>query len=66
MVLFNYAPSAPGSARLRRLATALSGREGALPDCYGLSAEQLAALLNAYKEAARSGLNKLPHATGPA
>jgi hypothetical protein len=52
MVVFDFAPNARGSVALRRLATALSGWEGALPDCYGMSAEELAALLNAYKEAA--------------
>jgi hypothetical protein len=46
MVLFNYAPSYTRSAKARALATALTGTEAALPDTYGYSAEDLAALLH--------------------
>jgi hypothetical protein len=42
----------------------LSGWEGALPDCYGLAAEELAALLNAYKEAAERSHNPGPRSEG--
>jgi hypothetical protein len=52
MVAFNFAPGFPGSVVARRLAVLLSGWEGALPDTYGMGAEELAALLNGYRQAA--------------
>jgi hypothetical protein len=46
MVLFNYAASYTRSPKARALATALTGTEAALPDTYGYTADDLAALLN--------------------
>jgi len=46
MVALRYAPSYQGQAAARRLATKLAGAEGGLPDTYGLSAAELARLLN--------------------
>lgn len=46
MVALRYAPSYQGQAAGRSLAKALAGAEGALADTYGMSAADLAALLN--------------------
>ncbi|APV48897.1 hypothetical protein BWI17_03885 [Betaproteobacteria bacterium GR16-43] len=46
MVGWNYAPGFRESASLRRLSSAMSGVEGALPDTYGMPAAQLAEMLN--------------------
>ncbi|HEY3636351.1 MAG TPA: hypothetical protein VGK95_14975 [Caldimonas sp.] len=46
MVALRYAPSYQGARAIRRFATQLTGAEGALPDTYGMSAADLAALLN--------------------
>lgn len=46
MVALRYAPSYQEHAAGRRLATKLAGAEGGLPDTYGLSAAELARLLN--------------------
>ena len=46
MVALRYVPSYQGQASARRLATKLAGAEGGLPDTYGLSAAELARLLN--------------------
>jgi hypothetical protein len=58
MVGFNFAPHFQRAARLRRVSAALVGFEGALPDTYGMKAEELADLMNQYKyrhEAAPEG-----------
>lgn len=58
MVGFNYVPHFDRAKRLRRAVAALAGFEGALPDTYGLKAEELADLMNEYKyryEAASEG-----------
>jgi hypothetical protein len=47
MVGFNYVSTYDRSRAARALATAISGCEGALPDTYGMKAEELAKLLNA-------------------
>ena len=46
MVGWNYTPEFRESARLRRISTALAGVEAGLPDTYGMSAADLAGLLN--------------------
>jgi len=46
MVGWNYSPGFSKSQRLRRVNTALAGTEAALPDTYGMSAEELADLMN--------------------
>ncbi len=58
MVGFNYAPHFDQAKRLRRAVAGLAGFEGALPDTYGMKAEELADLMNEYKyrhEAAAEG-----------
>jgi hypothetical protein len=58
MVGFNFAPHFRRAERLRGVSAALAGFEGALPDTYGLKAEELAYLMNEYKyrhEAATGG-----------
>jgi hypothetical protein len=46
MVAFNFMPSYDGARLGRRLARLIGGCEGALPDTYGKSAEELAEFLN--------------------
>jgi hypothetical protein len=46
MVGWNYSSDYQASARLRRVSFAMTGVEAALPDTYGISAEQLAELMN--------------------
>ena len=46
MVGWNYSPGFSKSQRIRRVNTARAGAEAALPDTYGMSAEQLADLMN--------------------
>jgi hypothetical protein len=45
-VTFNFAQSYTASRRARALARTVSGAEGALPDTYGMFAEDLADLMN--------------------
>jgi hypothetical protein len=49
MVLITYAPSYARLRKARAVSSALTGAEGALPDTYGHSAKQLAALLNEWR-----------------
>ena len=49
MVGFNFAPHFRRAERLRGVSAALAGFEGALPDTYGMKAEELAHLMNEYK-----------------
>jgi len=51
MVLIAFAPSYQQAQTARKVARALSGAEGALPDTYGFTAEALAEYLNAWKAA---------------
>ena len=55
MVMFNYAESYQGALAVRRINAALTGFEAALPDCYGLRAEELADLMNRYKAVQSDG-----------
>jgi hypothetical protein len=48
MVTLKFAPQYTDSPSGRAIANALSGAEGALPDTYGRSAEELALMLNEY------------------
>lgn len=50
MVGWNYSPAFGGSQRLRGINTAIAGVEAALPDTYGMSAEQLANLMNQLRD----------------
>ena len=52
MVVFDFAPSYRGFETGRRVASALAGAEGALPDTYGLKAADLAALMNEWRSRA--------------
>lgn len=54
MVGINYSPSYTKARTGRATAKALSGFEGALPDTYGLKAEDLALLLQYYRGKAES------------
>jgi hypothetical protein len=45
MVGWNYGAAFQAQAKLRKMAAAMSGVEGGLADTYGMSAEELAALL---------------------
>lgn len=48
---FRYAEGCGGKApRLRKLASSLTGVEGGVPDTYGFAAEDLARLLNTWRE----------------
>jgi hypothetical protein len=49
MIGVNYSASYEGQKAGRRVASALSGMEGAIPDQYEVSAEELCEVLNAAK-----------------
>jgi hypothetical protein len=49
MVGFDYAPHYQRAKRTRRISTALSAAEGALPQTYGLRVQQLAELMNLFR-----------------
>jgi hypothetical protein len=50
MVGWNYSSEFRGSTRLRRASTAVAGVEAALPDTYGMPAEQLADWMNQLRD----------------
>jgi len=52
MIVFNFSNTYTGQPRMRRIASAMTGAEGALPDTYGLSLHQLADKMNRAREAA--------------
>ncbi len=54
MVGFNFVPSFDRPRIGRRIAAAIVGCEGALPDTYGKRAEELAILLNLYVDVAKA------------
>jgi hypothetical protein len=54
MVGFNYAPTYTSSQRSRAFSKAVGGCEGAFPDTYGKSANELALILNAHLQQARA------------
>jgi hypothetical protein len=51
MVVFNFSNLHRGPEFARKLASKISGYEGALPETYGLSAEELAAVMNRWRQA---------------
>jgi hypothetical protein len=53
MVVFNFSNLHPRQRVLRKLSSAMSGYEAGLPETYGLSAEELAATMNDWRERAR-------------
>ena len=53
MVAFDFAERYRGQHRARAVARGLTGWEGALPNTYGMSARDLAALMTAYRDRAR-------------
>ncbi|MEM6687019.1 MAG: STM3941 family protein [Bacteroidota bacterium] len=50
MVMFNFSEQFQQHITMRKVNTKLSGSEGALPDTYGLTAKELASLLNTYQQ----------------
>lgn len=51
MVMFNFEPTYSRTQKLRAFNVGLVGFEASLPDNYGLKAEELAELLNKFKQA---------------
>jgi hypothetical protein len=49
-VVFNFSNLYPRQKLLRKLSSAISSHEGALPETYGLSAEELSAMLNDWRQ----------------
>lgn len=49
-VVFNYSSDYAEHEMARNLASSMSGHEGALPDTYGMAPQELADLLNRYRE----------------
>jgi hypothetical protein len=54
MVMLDFVPAWRNSSKLKMVAKSMSGHDGALPDTYGLSAEELVALLNEWKSKSRT------------
>ena len=50
MVVLNFKPGYQGQALGRKVGRAVTGVEGALPDTYGKSPEELAEMMNAWKD----------------
>jgi hypothetical protein len=50
MVGWNYSPGYSRAKRLRRVNTSIAGVEAGLPDTYGMSAQDLADLMNQLKD----------------
>jgi hypothetical protein len=55
MVAFNYVPTSRGQHLGSRIARTITQCDGALPDTYGKSAEELAMLLNSYLDKIQTG-----------
>lgn len=49
MVRFDYGPTHPVNERMRALARSVSGHDAVLPDTYGMSAEDLAVLMDGWR-----------------
>jgi hypothetical protein len=64
MVGFNYSAEYQRASKGRALSKALTGLEGALPDTYGFSANELAQLLSTY-HAEKTKINVLGQAERP-
>lgn len=58
MVTFYFAKEFQRAKKLRKLASIMGGAEGALHDTFGLKAEELAELMNAYKAESKRVKNK--------
>ncbi len=54
MVVFNFTKQYKKSEILRHVAKTLSGFEGALPDTYGMSLNEITALLNDFRSQYKS------------
>jgi hypothetical protein len=50
LVVFNFSNLHRGQGFARKLSSAIGGYEGALPETYGLSAEDLAAMMNDWRQ----------------
>ena len=57
-VLFNYSGSDETASGARRVAHFLAGGDGALPDTYGMRAEELASLMESWRRRFGSSLNR--------
>lgn len=64
MVVFNYSASYSGQRFGRKVAADLAGWEGALPDTYGMSADELANLMNSWKRRSEAQAHGEKPATG--
>jgi len=58
-VLFDFPDSDPAARKARMVARFVAGGEGALPDTYGIAADELAKLMNEWRE------RHLPKPEGP-
>jgi hypothetical protein len=56
MVMITFVPSYGRGRKARAVANALTGGEGGLPDTYGRSAKELAALLNEWRARYSAGV----------
>jgi hypothetical protein len=52
LVVFNFSPLHRGQEHLRKISSAIAGYEAALPETYGLKAQDLAALMNQWRQRA--------------
>jgi len=50
MVMFNFSEDFQKHKTMRKVNAKIAGKEGALPDTYGLKAEELADLMNDYRQ----------------
>ena len=50
LVVFNFSNLHRGQEFARKLSSAIGGYEGALPETYGLAAEELAAMMNDWRQ----------------
>ena len=50
LVVFNFSNLHRGQEFVRKLSSAMFSYEGALPETYGISAEELAAMMNAWRQ----------------
>src|SRR5215469_798043 len=54
LVGFNFSQFHRGQGRMRKISSAISGYEAALPDTYGMKTEDLAALMNDWRQRSAS------------
>ena len=49
-VAFSYAPEYTGQQQARKISSKIAGAEAALPDTFGMKPDELASMLNAWKQ----------------